>query len=101
VGNDFQEGKMTLPVILTLNKSDADDKRRLLSLLSETDSGKQDFTEAFALIEKYDGFSASRKHAELIVNDALRGLDIFSGEHASAVQSTLRSLAEYVLIRKK
>ncbi len=101
VGNDFQEGKMTLPVILALNKAGADEKNRLLSLLSEADSSGKGFAEAYSLIEKNDGFSASKKQAEIIVNDALAGLEIFTGKDATVVRNTLRTLAEYVLIRKK
>jgi len=101
VGNDFQEGKMTLPVILALNKAGADEKNRLLSLLNAADSSGKGFAEAYTLIEKNDGFSASKKQAEFIVNDALTGLGVFTGKDASTVQSTLRTLAEYVLIREK
>jgi len=101
VGNDFQEGKMTLPVILALKKAQDGEKKRLLSLLSDADASGNGFAEAYGLIEKNDGFSESKKQAELIVGEALTGLEMFTGDDASVVRNTLHTLAEYVLIRKK
>lgn len=101
VGNDFQEGKMTLPVILALNTATPSDKERLLFLLKDEALRKIGFTEAYALIEKYDGFAASRKMAESNVAEAVAGLEIFAGEKAVKIVSVLRILAEYVLLRKK
>jgi len=101
VGNDFQEGKMTLPVILALNKAGDSEKMRLLSLLSDADLKGKGFVEAYALIEKNDGFSASRKQAELIVGESLTGLEIFTGGNATMARNTLHTLAEYVLVRRK
>ena len=101
VGNDFQEGKMTLPVILALQNAGTKEREQLLSLLSETPSEGSGFNEAYALIEKNDGFSASRKKAESIVREALAGLEMFTDEGASTIRTILQTLAEYVLIRTK
>jgi octaprenyl-diphosphate synthase len=101
VGNDFQEGKMTLPLILALGAANSEDKERLLFLI-ESESERQDgFSEAYGLIEKYDGFGLSRKRAESIVADAVIGLEIFSGEESQLVLGILNALAQYVLARKK
>lgn len=102
VGNDFQEGKMTLPLILALGRAEPDDKRRLLHLLENKDARESGFVEAFGLIDKYKGFELSRSRAEMIVAKAVGGLEVFSGEkNANATISILQTLAEYVLIRKK
>ena len=101
VGNDFQEGKMTLPVILALQNAEAKERERLLALLRESASEGSGFDEAYALIEKNDGFAASRKKAESIVRDALTGLEMFTDEGASTIRTILQTLAEYVLIREK
>jgi len=101
VGNDFQEGKMTLPLILALSSASSEDKARLLFLL-ENESARQDgFSEVYGLIEKYDGFSSSRKRAESIVAKVVAGLRLFSGEECRPVLSVLNALAQYVLARKK
>ena len=101
VGNDFQEGKMTLPVILALQDASVQDKKRLLHLLAEDKNDNTEFAEGYALIEKYDGFAASRTKAETIVADAVSGLELFSGEDSSKVVLVLRTLADYVLSRNK
>jgi octaprenyl-diphosphate synthase len=100
VGNDFQEGKMTLPLILALGTANPEDKERLLFLL-KTESARQDgFSEAYGLIEKYDGFDLSRNRAECMVAEAIAGLKIFSGEESLSVLVVLNALAQYVLARK-
>ena len=101
VGNDFQEGKMTLPVILALNNAEKDDKERLLALMAGLEGIEDDFAEAYQLIEKYGGFQQSRLQAESIIKDSLTGLEIFGGEGTKTIRTTLKILAEYVLIRKK
>ena len=101
VGNDFQEGKMTLPVILALRNAEEKEKVRLLSLLSDTALKGSGFDEAYTLIEKNDGFIASRKTAESIIREALAGLEMFTEEGATEVRTVLQALAQYVLIRRK
>lgn len=101
VGNDFQEGKMTLPVILALSSASTEDKKRLLSLLAGDDSSKTGFAEGYALIDKYDGFAASRKIAESIVAKAVSGLKLFSREEASEIVFIFHTLADYILSRNK
>lgn len=101
VGNDFQEGKMTLPLILALGTANVEDKKRLLFLL-ENESARQDgFSEAYGLIEKYDGFDLSRNRAESIIAEAVAGLKIFRGKESLPVLAILKALAKYVLARKK
>ncbi len=103
VGNDFQEGKMTFPLILALNSANSVDKKRLLYLLENNDISNSGFTEAYDLIDKYDGFVRSRGRAESIMAKAVEGLDIFlTGENKNESSlSTLYALAEYVLVREK
>lgn len=103
VGNDFQEGKMTLPLILALKSANAVDKKRLLSLLADRDAGASGFSEAYNLIDKYDGFALSRSRAESIMAKGVAGLDIFLSEEKENTSSVaiLNALAEYVLVRQK
>lgn len=101
VGNDFQEGKMTLPLIIALSRAKTEDQERLLFLLENEDARKNGFSEAYSLIEKHDGFVLSKKRAESIVADALAGLEIFSGAEHSEALGVFRALAQYVLIRDK
>ena len=101
VGNDFQEGKMTLPLILALSTANGEDRERLLFLLGNESGRQEGFSEVYALIEKYDGFVVSRRRAESIVAEAVAGLRVFSGDECRPVLSVLNALAQYVLARKK
>lgn len=101
VGNDFQEEKMTLPLITAMTAANAGDKKRLLFLLENEEPRQTGFSEAYALIEKYDGFTSSRSRAEILVADAVVGLDIFADESSVHPLRILRGLAKYVLTREK
>ena len=101
VGNDFQEGKMTLPLIIALASASPEDKERMLSLLENERSSQNGFSEVYGFIEKYDGFSISRNKAESIVAEAVDGLRIFSGEDSKSSLNILKALAQYVFARKK
>lgn len=99
VGNDFQEGKMTLPLIKTLARAEAKDREVLIGLLKATPqerSGQQAL--AHAIIEKYQGFALARTQAESLLAEALAGLAIFGETSAKA---PLAGLAHYVLSRDK
>jgi len=99
VGNDFQEGKMTLPLIKTLARADAGDREVLSGLLKAT---PQERSRKLALVqglmEKYQGFSLARTQAEALLGEALAGLAIF-GE--APAKKPLTGLAHYVLSRDK
>ena len=99
VGNDFQEGKMTLPLIKTLARATVEDREVLVGLLKATpqERGRQLAT-AHGIIEKYQGFSLARAQAESLLREALAGLAIF-GE--APAKEPLTGLAHYVLSRDK
>lgn len=101
VGNDFMEGKMTLPLILAIAAAPRGDKDRLLSLVGGGDPSPECFAEAYALIEKYKGFTRSRRRAESIVSEAIGGLEMFTSQGGGEILTLLRALAQYVLARKK
>ena len=101
VGNDFREGKMTLPLILALGAANSEDRERLYFLLEDESARQDGFSEAYGLIEKYDGFDLSRNRAESIIAEAVAGLKIFSSEESLSVLAILNALAQYVLARKK
>jgi octaprenyl-diphosphate synthase len=92
---------MTLPLIVALTSATPEDKKRLLFLLDNDEERHTGFSEACALIDKYNGFGYSRNRAESLVADAVAGLNVFSEETALAPVRTLRVLAEFVLTRNK
>ncbi len=101
VGNDFQEEKMTLPLILALQSADTSDKKRLLFLLQDEQARQNGIEEASSLIAKYHGFASSRGQAEQLIAEAVSALSIFTDTSVAHFVDILRALAGYVLSRNK
>ncbi len=101
VGIDLVEGKMTLPLIMALHRADRRDRGRLLEILDNETARRQSFPEVYHLIDKYDGFSTTKKKAEDAVAAALRQLDIFTDASSAGDIMILQGLAQYVLRREK
>ncbi len=99
VGNDLGEGKMTLPLLLALERAEAGDRRRLLARLAATpEVRRQSFAEVRELIERYDGFAGARTKAEELLDE---GLLAVSGFPPGPEQELLAGLAAYVLKRDR
>ena len=99
VGNDFQEGKMTLPLIKALARATVEDRETLIGLLKATPQERsRQLALAHNIIEKYQGFSLARAQAESLLKEALAGLAIF-GE--APAKEPLTGLAHYILSRDK
>nr|MBF0223389.1 polyprenyl synthetase family protein [Desulfobulbaceae bacterium] len=79
LGNDFQEKKMTLPLIYTLTHADSRHKQQLLTLLeSNSDSPVTAFEQARNIIEETGGFAYAQQTARDLIEEALHSLDIFA-----------------------
>lgn len=101
VGNDLAEGKITLPLIFTINRADKDDRARLLQIINDAELRVQSIGEVCSLIRKYGGFDATKKRAEDAVADGIAGLSIFTGENVQGERAILEGLARYILTREK
>lgn len=100
VGNDFVEGKMTLPLIRTIASVDGNGKKRITDLL-HGDRSINDVAEITEIIEAHDGFNSARETAENLVREAVAALDIFSDADNAESLAILTGLAGYVLARDK
>lgn len=99
VGNDFQEGKMTLPLIYTIDKAKDDDRNFLLDLLNADRQKRLAQVETTRnLIETYGGFEYAKQSAKDLISSAVSELHIFEDCPAKEVLTTL---AHYVLTREK
>ena len=102
VGNDFSEGKMTLPLIHTLQQADIDEKNVLLALLK---GDKQErlahLDEVRDIIDRNSGFTYARQLAASLIDDAVASLALFSKPPNKFFRETLVGLAHYVLSREK
>ena len=98
-GNDFAEGKMTLPLIHALACSESDKQNVLMDLLKgdrEERARNVDIAEEF--IQEKNGFQYARNTAEGLISTAISELNIFED---SPAKNILISLAEYIPARDR
>lgn len=99
VGNDFQERKMTLPLIYTITHANSYNKQLLMDLLeADSDTPSNAFEQAKHIIEETGGFSYARQTAKNLIEEAELCLDSFPECSAKEV---MQALALYVLHRDK
>jgi len=102
IGNDFFEGKVTLPIIFAYKKSNDSDKKLIKNLLEENlmtaQKDQNKYLEICNLINKYNGFEDSFALAEKYKNFAIKNLEIFSD---SIYKENLLDILLYSFSRKK
>jgi octaprenyl-diphosphate synthase len=97
IGDDFREGKMTLPVVYAIHRANDAEQVFWRRTLEDTEHRDGDLDHAIALIERHGGFSASielaRKHGALAL-DALATLPF------RPMRPVLASLVEFCIERE-
>lgn len=80
-GNDFFEGKVTLPIIFTYQNSEPVEKKFIAEIFTKNlltaEKNQDDFAEILTLIEKYKGLEMARNKALSYHSAALKNLEIF------------------------
>jgi octaprenyl-diphosphate synthase len=101
IGNDLGEGKMTMPLILAMNRAEGKDREHLLEILQNVELRKECFADVTGFISKYNGFADTKTMAEEMVQEALAELEIFSHPDKGQDRMILEGLGQYVLTRKR
>ena len=102
VGNDFYEGKMTLPLIHALATANKQEGNFLLDLLKGRKSDRiAKFEDAREIIRKNSGFGYAEKLAEKLVDTGIESLAIFVSEQNRETLDLLTALARYAISREK
>lgn len=100
VGNDFFEGKVTLPIILTYQAADEKDKELIRDIFEKnliaTEKNQSDLKVILSLLEKYHGFSLSKEMALNYKMEALKNLEIFPDSNS---KQALTTVLDYSLAR--
>ena len=77
VGNDFYEGKITLPIILLYQQTNYTEKKQLENIFKQDIRSADDLSVILKLISKYKIISKCYKKAEYFINLASNSLSIF------------------------
>ena len=77
IGDDFKEGKITLPVLLALKKASSSEKAFWRKVIEDLDQEKNDFKKAQSLLTKYNCIGETKTIAREYAKKAEEILKIF------------------------
>jgi len=102
VGNDFSEGKMTLPLIHAMQNAEKAERTFLLDLLKGSKSERStQFSVVKDIIAGSGGFDYACQFAKKLISAGITGLDVFPAPNNKKIIDTLTGLAHYVIQRER
>ena len=81
-GDDFREGKMTLPVILAYARGSEEERKFWQAAIAGHRTSDADLDHAIALIDRHDAVNATRDRARHFAQRAINALSIFPDSKA-------------------
>lgn len=97
-GIDIKERKMTLPLIRTLQKAPAKDRRRIVNIVKNHNEDPKKVKEVIDYVISSDGLTYAHEQMMQYSNEALEILETFPDSDA---KTSLRELVNYTINRKK
>ena len=92
-GNDFYEGKITLPIILIYQKANQDEKKDLKQFFEKKERSENEFNHILILIKKYNIINECYRKAEHFINLASNSLSIFKESREKEILKNLTSFS--------
>jgi octaprenyl-diphosphate synthase len=90
VGDDFREGKMTLPVVLAVARADAEEKAFWVRTIEEQDQRPEDLARAQALLARHGALDAAMERARGFAREARASLALLpDGPERRAMDAAL------------
>lgn len=96
IGDDFREGKVTLPIIVAYALSDAQEKQFWQRTITELSQSQEDFAQALIIFTKYDIVNKCLAIAENYINQAKENLAVIPDNQ---IKSILMEILEFSLQR--
>ena len=96
IGNDFFEGKVTLPIILLYQNSSKEIKEKLKNLFIKIERTNEDLNFVLDLIKKHNIINKCYKKADHFINLASNSLSIFDD---SVEKNILKNLTSFSIER--
>lgn len=96
VGDDFREGKITLPVVLAYERASDAERDFLRRCLEELEQSDEDLTRAIAIMDRCDALADAKARARAYGEAAREALDVFPDGEA---KDSLLKVVEFCLER--
>ena len=93
IGNDFYEGKITLPIILLFQQTNNIEKKKLIDIFKESKKMENDLKFTLELILKYNIINQCYKKAEHFINLASNSLSIFPDSEEKKILENLTTFS--------
>ena len=93
IGQDFYEGKITLPIILLFQKADSKEKDKLKEIFSKSIRNNDDLEYSLSLIKKYEIIKECYQKAEHYIKLASNSLSVFSNSEEKNILENLTSFS--------
>ena len=96
IGNDFIEGKITLPIILLFQKASVKEREILNQYFTQKIRAENEFNQVLKLINKYNVIETCKKRADYFSNVASDSLSIFE---KNFIVQKLQELSFFIINR--
>ena len=97
VGGDLQERKITLPLSHLMEKVNVYDKKRLHTILSQTEIEKPQIDEVIGLMQCYGSIAYTINHAKQYAAEARHSIENFP---ETDLRQSLADIADYIVSRQ-
>ncbi len=93
IGQDFYEGKITLPIILLFQKANKDEKETLKKTFAKEERNQSDLNYTLSLIKKYDIINSCYQKAKHYINLSSNSLSVFKDSEEKNILENLTSFS--------
>ena len=93
IGQDFYEGKITLPIILLFQKANKDEKQALKETFAKEEREQNDLNYTLSLIKKYDIINSCYQKAKHYINLSSNSLSMFKDSEEKNILENLTSFS--------
>ena len=93
IGQDFYEGKVTLPIILLFQKANKEERDKLKDIFSKNVRSENELVYTSSLIKKYNVIKGCYQKAEHYINLASNSLSLFNDCEEKSILENLTSFS--------
>ena len=93
IGQDFYEGKITLPIILLFQKTENNEKEKIKNIFLKDERDENELNYIMSLIKKYDVINSCYQKAQHYIDIASNSLSIFKDCEEKKILKNLTSFS--------